>query len=84
MSNVNKELDALPPNFETSAEYQEMTPDGQLAWSTYDAEKMHGLPLSVQIVGRRFEEEKVLAAMRVVEQTLKNKGVIFKAKKDLI
>ncbi|KAF9024945.1 amidase signature enzyme [Hymenopellis radicata] len=84
VTNVDKELDSLPANFESSAEYQGMTPGGQLAWSTYDAEKMHGLPLSVQIVGRRLEEEKVLAAMRVVEQTLKNKGVVFKAKKDLI
>lgn len=32
---------------------------------------MKGLPLGVQIVGRRMEEEKVLAGMKVVEGALK-------------
>jgi Asp-tRNA(Asn)/Glu-tRNA(Gln) amidotransferase A subunit family amidase len=30
------------------------------AYSTYDADKMHGLPVGVQVAGRRLEEEKVL------------------------
>ena len=40
----------------------------------YDADAMHGLPLAVQLVGRRFEEEKVLAGMRVVESALAANG----------
>lgn len=36
----------------------------------YDAEKMAGLPVGVQIVGRRWEEEKVIAMMRVVDDAL--------------
>jgi hypothetical protein len=36
----------------------------------YDPEKMHGLPLGVQIVGRRWEDEKVIAMMHVVDQAL--------------
>ena len=36
----------------------------------YDAEKMHGLPVGVQVVGRRLEEEKVLEGMKIVEKAL--------------
>ncbi len=43
----------------------------------YDAESMHGMPLAVQIVGRRFEEEKVLAGMKVVEKALWTSGKGF-------
>jgi Asp-tRNA(Asn)/Glu-tRNA(Gln) amidotransferase A subunit family amidase len=31
---------------------------------------MHGLPVGVQVVGRRLEEEKVLAIMKRVEDAL--------------
>ncbi len=31
---------------------------------------MHGLPVAVQVVGRRLEEEKVLAIMKRVEDCL--------------
>ncbi|KAI9138924.1 amidase signature domain-containing protein [Paraphysoderma sedebokerense] len=37
----------------------------------YNADGMKGLPIGVQIVGRRFEEEKVLKIMKVVESCLK-------------
>ena len=40
------------------------------AWMHYDAAKMQGLPTAVQIVGRRWEEEKILGFMRVVEDAL--------------
>jgi Asp-tRNA(Asn)/Glu-tRNA(Gln) amidotransferase A subunit family amidase len=36
----------------------------------YDADAMHGLPVAVQIVGQRLEEEKVLAIMERVEAAL--------------
>ena len=35
---------------------------------------MDGLPVGVQVVGRRLEEEKVLAGMRLVEQVMKKYG----------
>jgi Asp-tRNA(Asn)/Glu-tRNA(Gln) amidotransferase A subunit family amidase len=38
------------------------------AYMHYDANKMHGLPVGVQIVGGRLCEERVLAAMEVVEE----------------
>ncbi|KAI5306877.1 hypothetical protein KEM56_006624 [Ascosphaera pollenicola] len=43
-------------------------------WKYYDAEKMHGLPTAVQVVGRRWEEEKVLGYMEVVEEALEKQG----------
>ena len=41
----------------------------------YNPEAMAGMPVSVQIVGRKWEDEKVLAMMRVVDEALgKNRG----------
>jgi Asp-tRNA(Asn)/Glu-tRNA(Gln) amidotransferase A subunit family amidase len=40
------------------------------AWKHYDANSMHGLPTAVQVVGRRWEEEKVLGYMDAVESAL--------------
>jgi Asp-tRNA(Asn)/Glu-tRNA(Gln) amidotransferase A subunit family amidase len=42
----------------------------QGAYKLYDATAMHGLPVAVQIVGQRLEEEKVLAVMQRVEDAL--------------
>ncbi|KAI9925774.1 hypothetical protein ASPWEDRAFT_582858 [Aspergillus wentii DTO 134E9] len=40
------------------------------AWMHYDASKMAGLPTAVQVVGRRWQEEKVLGYMSAVEKAL--------------
>ena len=42
----------------------------QGAYKLYDADAMHGLPVGVQVIGRRLEEEKVLACMERVEEAL--------------
>lgn len=42
------------------------------AWKYYDSAKMAGLPTAVQVVGRRWQEEKVLGCMDVVERALEN------------
>lgn len=34
----------------------------------YDAAKMHGLPVGVQVVGQAWQEEKVLKVMELVER----------------
>ena len=44
------------------------------AYKHYDAEKMHGLPVGVQVVGRRLQEEKVLAVMERVAKVLEKEG----------
>jgi amidase len=40
-------------------------------WSLYDPKTMDGHPIGLQLVGRRFEEEKILAAATVIERVLK-------------
>ncbi|TBU30665.1 amidase signature domain-containing protein [Dichomitus squalens] len=36
----------------------------------YDAEKMAGIPVGIQIVGKKWEEEKVIEMMKVVDRAL--------------
>ena len=40
----------------------------------YDPTAMKGLPISVQIVGKKWEDEKLLAMMRVVDDALGSRG----------
>ncbi|OBZ73562.1 putative amidase PB8B6.03 [Grifola frondosa] len=48
--------------------------DGGAKKGWYDAAAMAGLPVGVQVVGRRWEEEKVLGMMRVVDGALGERG----------
>lgn len=43
----------------------------------YDSVAMDGLPIGVQVVGKRLEEEKVLAGMKIVEQLLMEDGKAY-------
>lgn len=43
-------------------------------YKMYDADKMHGLPVGIQIVGRRLQEEKVMEGLKLVEQLLQEDG----------
>ncbi|KAG1871490.1 amidase signature domain-containing protein [Suillus subluteus] len=74
---VDRDSDALPKDFMKSADYKNMGLISKGAYSVYDADKMHGLPLGVQVVGRRFEEEKVLQGMKIVEDALEGSGRKF-------
>jgi fatty acid amide hydrolase len=47
------------------------------AYKHYDSVAMKGLPCAVQVVGRRLQEEQVLAYMKVVEDALKADGVVY-------
>ncbi|KAM0469603.1 hypothetical protein ACHAPX_010381 [Trichoderma viride] len=40
----------------------------------YDAEKFHGLPLAVQLIGQRFEDEKLLAVAEEIAPILASRG----------
>ena len=44
------------------------------AYKHYDADKMHGLPVAVQVIGQRLREEKVLAVMQRVQNALEETG----------
>ncbi|KAL1585716.1 hypothetical protein WHR41_06088 [Cladosporium halotolerans] len=47
-------------------------------WKYYDAVKMAGLPVGVQVIGRRLEEEKVLGVMERLEAALESRGEKYK------
>lgn len=47
------------------------------AYKYYDAAKMNGLPVGVQVVGQRLQEEKVLAVMERIEDCLRKRGQMF-------
>lgn len=66
ITHVDKALDALPAGFNI----KKLNGVAQGAYKLYDAQAMHGLPVGVQVVGRRLEEEKVLAAMKRLEDAL--------------
>ncbi|KAK8016909.1 amidase protein [Apiospora rasikravindrae] len=66
VTHVDKNLDQLPPTFDI----KKLNGVAQGAYKHYDATAMHGLPVGVQIVGRRLEEEKVLVYMKKVEAAL--------------
>jgi len=44
------------------------------AYKHYNADEMHGLPVAIQVVGQRLQEEKVLAIMERVESALEIHG----------
>ncbi|KAK0632067.1 amidase signature domain-containing protein [Immersiella caudata] len=66
VTRVDKTVDALPKGLII----KKLNGVARGAYKHYDAEKMQGLPVGVQVVGRRLEEEKVLAVMQVVEDAL--------------
>ncbi len=66
VTKVDRDLDQLPSDFDI----RKLNGVAQGAYKLYDADAMHGLPVGVQVVGRRLEEEKVLACMQRVEEAL--------------
>jgi Asp-tRNA(Asn)/Glu-tRNA(Gln) amidotransferase A subunit family amidase len=66
VTHVDRGLDQLPKAFNI----KKLNRIAQGAYKLYDADAMHGLPVGVQVVGRRLEEEKVLAIMKRVEDAL--------------
>ena len=67
---VDKTLDSRK-NEPSTAKYVPRNKLDEWNWGLYDPESMDGLPLSVQIVGRRLEEEKVLGAAAVIESIMR-------------
>ena len=70
ITHVDNMLDKLPATFQ----FKNLNGVAKGAYQHYDAEKMHGLPVAVQIVGQRLQEEKVLAFMERVEEALVQTG----------
>ncbi|PFH56808.1 hypothetical protein XA68_15958 [Ophiocordyceps unilateralis] len=65
---VDKAIDGPDPN------YEPLGPVCQQIHDDYDASLMHGLPINLQLVARRLEEEKVLAMGRQVLEALSREG----------
>ncbi|RVD86816.1 uncharacterized protein DFL_005073 [Arthrobotrys flagrans] len=70
VTKVDAAKDALPATFNI----KKLNKIARGAYVHYDAEKMAGLPVGVQIVGKRLDEEKVLGVMERVEALLEKKG----------
>lgn len=70
MTHVDPTLDQLPATFN----FNKLNGVAKGAYKHYDATKMAGLPVAVQVVGRRLEEEKVLAVVGRIEDALDKHG----------
>ncbi|KAH8596592.1 amidase signature domain-containing protein [Bisporella sp. PMI_857] len=68
VTHVEKDLDQLPADFS----FKKLNGVAYGAYKHFDATAMHGLPVAVQIVGQRLEEEKVLAIMQRIEDALRD------------
>jgi len=66
ITHVDRTLDQLPADFQIG----KLNGVARGAYRLYDADAMDGLPVGVQVVGQRLEEEKVLAIMGRVESAL--------------
>ena len=72
ITKVDGSLDAIPNDFlesSTGSKILEGRTYGSVPnWEgAYDAEEMNGLPVGVQVVGKPWEEEKVLGMMGILE-----------------
>ncbi|KZF22458.1 amidase signature enzyme [Xylona heveae TC161] len=70
VTRVDQSLDQLPKSFRLSS----LNGVARGAYVHYDATKMHGLPVGVQVVGQRLQEEKVLSIMQRIEDALDRRG----------
>jgi len=77
VTHVDRDLDALPADFTSSETYKSFNAIAKNAYSVYDAGQMHGLPVGIQIAGKKLEEEKVLEGMQVIENALRAYGSVF-------
>lgn len=66
VTHVDRVKDVLPADFNRKS----LNGVARGAYRHYDADSMHGLPLTVQVVGQRLQEEKTLACMQRVEDAL--------------
>lgn len=73
VTKVDREQDKLPAVFNL----RKLNAVARGAYSQYNAEKMHGLPVGVQVIAPRLKEEDCIAAMEVVEGALQAKGIKY-------
>ncbi|KAH9852547.1 amidase signature enzyme [Lenzites betulinus] len=78
---VDAAQDAHPPDYQSAPAYLGMNDVARGVHDLYDAKAMHGLPVGVQVIGGRYQEEHVLAGMKVVEHALWESGRGFVPRK---
>lgn len=71
ITHVDADLDALPSDFTARNKIE------RSAYKDYDAKAMHGLPVGVQVVGQRLEEEKVMEGMKIIHGLMKKAGLEY-------
>lgn len=69
ITHVDGTTDALPHTFRPRNAIE------RSYYRMYDAKAMDSLPVGVQVVGRRLEEEHVLEGMKLIERLMKEEGV---------
>ncbi|EGO29133.1 hypothetical protein SERLADRAFT_433136 [Serpula lacrymans var. lacrymans S7.9] len=72
ITHVDKALDALPAHTFRARNGIERS-----NYKMYDAYSMHGLPVGVQVIGKRLEEEKVMEGMKIVQKLMKEAGMEY-------
>lgn len=76
VTRVDARVDAVPASFKPRNMIEKR------AYRQYNSYAMEDLPIGVQVVGRKLEEEKVLEGMKRVKSALKDRGVIYKGLAD--
>lgn len=71
ITRVNKITDKLPSSFRARNAIERDN------YSMYNAEAMDGLPVGVQVVGRRLDEERVLEGMKLIHGLMADAGLTY-------
>lgn len=71
VTKVDRNIDQLDKSFRPANRVE------RGAYKGYNADKMHGLPVGVEVVTNRLQEEKCLCAMELVESALRSNGVAY-------
>ena len=72
ITHVDRTLDALSSKFKARNAIEAG------AYKMYHADNMHGLPIGIQVVDQRLQEEKVLEGMKIIEMLLLKEGKAYK------
>lgn len=64
VTEISKDIDIADPS------YEPRNPMDEWNWNLYDSKRMNGHPIGLQIIAQRLQEEKVLAAAKVLEGLL--------------
>jgi len=66
VTKADKTIDKVDPT------YKPLSEEDKLNWDAYDPEIYDGAPVGIQIVARKFEEEKIWAIGKIVHEILKS------------